>query len=861
MLSILWLFVSYFLCFSNAVLIDDAFGSRESINYLYGGSLNNIHLLKNNILVGTNTHNQLLGIDVLNHDSIKWKIDINELEKSNVISTGSHIYVYGSSQDIYQIDNLGNLEIIELGSVPKSLHDGKYGLFIIDSENVLKYYNGEFHTIDDNASSIRVDQNKGYIYLLVNDKKLIKLSKTGQVVFTTEVEVGSIKEFNKGILLTENDQIFKFDEHDKTFKRIENDSFKNLVIVDNNLLYATLNDAVQLIHVTKNQKTELLEVIKLKPNAKVELFTTPLNAFLVVSYQNLKQVHDLTDLLDTKDAKSIKQLILKLSLDFPHLLVSINKDQLNLLLINDQLVGEVYSLFDGSKVESIYPQFHQYSSKANKYIIVDEPESESIKHELELILHEGDGVYVLTNWIRRVTRHLAELGKFISSFNYKNLFTSNESIGFVKLIVFYDEEYKKFVAVKSNNFEIAWEFPIEGDFITLRQIRNGNIIGIFKSTIIEINTADGSIVKQTSNDSGFFDVFDVEGVLGFENKYGFQLSAPVDTNTFFKKVISSDEVAGFVIPAGSLDSKKTWSFKLDENIVSCKNIPADSTTSSLGIPLADKLVLYKYLNPNTISLLTFGKSLKFHLIDGITGNLLYSYTHDTSETVDLDSISLVMDDNWIVYSYFTSEPRLEQRINVIDLFDAQFSSNASGIASLKTIDKVSTKSFIYPERIVQLQSTRSLYGITLKSIVALTELGSLIEIPKFILNSRRPEHEVKAADYGNDFNMVPYDPIIAKTTFQVLNHKYQLNSGNDAGAKGSILVKPTLFESTSVICYFNNENQFCSVIQPSSSFDLLNKGFDKIKLLITIVVLFAGFIISKPFVFNKKLNAQWIDRK
>ena len=31
-----------------------------------------------------------------------------------MISTGSHIYVYGSSQDIYQIDDLGNLEIIEL---------------------------------------------------------------------------------------------------------------------------------------------------------------------------------------------------------------------------------------------------------------------------------------------------------------------------------------------------------------------------------------------------------------------------------------------------------------------------------------------------------------------------------------------------------------------------------------------------------------------------------------------------------------------------------------------------------------------------------------------------------------------------
>ena len=65
----------------------------------------------------------------------------------------------------------------------------------------------------------------------------------------------------------------------KHLKRIENDSFKNLVIVDNNLLYATLNDAVQLIHVTKNQKTELLEVIKLKPNAKSRVIYYSLECF------------------------------------------------------------------------------------------------------------------------------------------------------------------------------------------------------------------------------------------------------------------------------------------------------------------------------------------------------------------------------------------------------------------------------------------------------------------------------------------------------------------------------------------------------------------------------------------------------
>ena len=43
------------------------------------------------------------------------------------------------------------------------------------------------------------------------------------------------------------------------------------------------------------------------------------------------------------------------------------------LLINDQLVGEVYSLFDGSKVESIYPQFHQYSSRLTNTLLLMNP--------------------------------------------------------------------------------------------------------------------------------------------------------------------------------------------------------------------------------------------------------------------------------------------------------------------------------------------------------------------------------------------------------------------------------------------------------------------------------------------------------
>lgn len=854
----LYIIVSYFLCLTSAVLVNEAFGSREAVNYLYGQDLKNFHLLKNNILVVTNSFDQLLGIDVIHDDSISWKIQLNDLKSNKIVSTDSKIFVYGSTHEIFQIDYHGHLEIIDIGSIPKKLYGIKNGILIIDSENNLKYYDSDkkILPIQSDVSFIRVDQDLSGTFVIINDKKLIKFSKIGKILYSIDLAVGSIKEFKSGIILTENDQIFKFNEHDKAFKRIENDSFKNLVIIDKDNLYSTLSESLQLIRI-KDKAATLVDVIKVKTNSKIDLFSTPLNEFIGISNGNIKDFYDLTDFIETKDSKSIKHFIFKVAKDFPYNFITIEDNQLNLLSMDTNLFGELFNLADGLKVKNITPKYHQYSSKLNKYLIIDEPESELAKSEYELILHESDSKFILTNWIHRVVRHLGELGRFITSLGYKNLFTSQvDSIKFVKLIVFYDEDHRKLVSVKSNNFDIAWELPINksGDFIALAQTGNEEITIVFKSLIVKVNSRNGTVIDQKPNDGGYTNVFQVQDALAFENKNGFTLVGNLTENVYFRKAINNDEIVGYVISPGSTKSAQTWSYKFDAQIVSWTNIPADSTTSSLGIPLANKSVLYKYLNPNTISVLTFKDGvLKFYLIDGISGNLLYSQTHNSGETIDPTSVNLIMDDNWIIYSYFTIQPRLEQRINVIDLFDSEYSPDAN--KSSINVAKFSAKSFVYPERILNLQNTRSVYGITLKSIVALTELGNLIEIPKFILNSRRPENDVNKEEYANDFNMVPYDPIIAKTNLQILNHKYQLKNN------GEILIKPTSFESTSVICFFNNENQYCGLIQPSNSFDLLSQGFDKVKLLITIGILLIGFIASKPFVFNKKLNAQWLDRK
>ena len=76
--------------------------------------------MKNNILVVTNSFDQLLGIDVIHDDSILWKIQLNDLKSNKIVSTDSKIFVYGSTYEIFQIDYHGHLEIIDIGSIPKN---------------------------------------------------------------------------------------------------------------------------------------------------------------------------------------------------------------------------------------------------------------------------------------------------------------------------------------------------------------------------------------------------------------------------------------------------------------------------------------------------------------------------------------------------------------------------------------------------------------------------------------------------------------------------------------------------------------------------------------------------------------------
>ncbi|KAI5967930.1 hypothetical protein CANMA_002698 [Candida margitis] len=861
--------------YAHAILIDKAFTSTESINYLYQTPVYDLQVLDSNILVARNDAKQLIGLDVLNQNLIQWKLDLDVTKDYQLLVTNDKILGFKLNEpEIIEIDANGAINFIDIKRSIAHLYECKYGgVFVLTTDNALIYIdqNSNKHQVHSNVSNFVVDCHDGYIYLIIDSAQLIKLSTKGEIVFEKEVSLGSIREFKSGIALTQNDQIFKLDHRSKSFKRVDNDEFGNLVVIGSSYLYSRSPKAVKLINIDKKAK----QVFEIKATSLVKLYSTTLQHLLIISDGTTRQVYDLTDFLYTHDTHSIKKFQFKLGKDYPYELIATTPDfQLGYVALDGNLYGELFSLFDGSKVKDIKPTKPQYSSDKGIYIIIDPPESDKIKSEVYNLAKESNSKLVFTNWLHRVIRHLNELGRFIVDYNHWFDFEDLSMDAFNKLIVFYDAKDHKVVAVNSYDGEVAWEsnpLGVESEFITLKQIDTQDnqevILVVFATEIYKLYSHNGAIASVISNDEGYTNIVPVDTFYALESNHKFLIphANPSGEKLHFAKTIDDSEIDGHVILPGSLDSIQTWSYNFNEPIVAQARINnQDSKVSTIGIPKSDKSVLYKYLNRNLIAVLTLEDQLKFYLLDGVSGELLHQQSHNKSEIIDPNSINLIIDDNWIVYTYFTKQPRLEQRINVIDLFKTSNKDNkdTNSNAGLK-IGQVFTESFVYPERILDLSSTQSKHGITLKSIIAYTESGNLVELPKFILNSRRPQHQMKPTEFQDDFRLTPYDPIVPKNNYQTINHKYQLfgKTNKKKESASSILIKPTDFESTVVVCFLNNEVRYCSLVQPSLSFDLLNKNFEKLKLVITIVILFVLFIVTKPYVANKKLKSQWLDYK
>lgn len=487
-------------------------------------------------------------------------------------------------------------------------------------------------------------------------------------------------------------------------------------------------------------------------------------------------------------------------------------------------------------------------------------------HHLESDQHSKS---LLFRYIIRCKNHLVELGQFATSFTRsvpKELSTTQDDEYHVgSLLVFYDHVLSTLVAKDTKDGLIVWTLlcPLNGDRIYYIQI-DSELAVLDEKNLLIVNLRDGTIVSTETFSKPIDKIFQ----LGNSEKPCVGVRSGSSFKTFFCEKQSEDvqylleetkhHLQGYRYSKETL--VPTWRFSYEndsERLVAVSNI-GHKLLNAVGIARFDQSILYKFLHPNLVAILTkHEEDLYVSLLDGVSGNL-YMEECVTSGNVLLSSVNLVQNDNWVVISYVVKgDSGNEQRVTVYDLFTDSKIADSDFISTFESLHfNVTVKTFIYPERISSMAVTNTKFGITTKSIIAFTTSGNLIEIPKFILNSRRIDNrKMTQDDFMDDFRMIPYEPLIKKDPLKVLNHRVKLFSdGVD-----QILVQPTELESTTVVCLVNSINEFCTLVQPSLSYDILPASFQKVNLLLTIGALFVAYVVSKPFVYSKKLNNKWFD--
>lgn len=471
---------------------------------------------------------------------------------------------------------------------------------------------------------------------------------------------------------------------------------------------------------------------------------------------------------------------------------------------------------------------------------------------------------VLLRWLLRLVGHLSALGRFfvetlkmpVSSLNFESV--EHDLQG---LLVMYDEESGYLSGRNSRTGEDLWQSASSYKHHLVDLVTSGeNVVVVLDELWMLLETREGKIIAEGK----FPSPPDAVMVLGEKGdviaaRYGdsFQILVghePEEETQYVSRRVGNT-IQGYVAQDGALIP--TW--KLEEEEVLAVALNGNAPTQAVGISQHDRSVLYTFLNPNLVAVISrVPGGFKATFLDSVVGNVLLVQRHE-NVTFDAESFRVAVVDNWVVYSYLVVSPKVEQRVTVVDLFtnsELAVKGKVSVFESSLRVESVTSQTFVFGEKIVAMASTFTRFGITVKSALFLTESGSLVEVPKYVLNSRRIRgRKMTQQDFESDFRMMPYEPIILKDDMKVLNHGYKLQPS----ANTQILVQPTEYESSAVVCLINKYNDFCTVVQPSMSFDLLGRGFDKFKLILTILALVLAVVITQPLVASRKLKNKWVD--
>ncbi|KAJ8320425.1 hypothetical protein KUTeg_002012 [Tegillarca granosa] len=336
-----------------------------------------------------------------------------------------------------------------------------------------------------------------------------------------------------------------------------------------------------------------------------------------------------------------------------------------------------------------------------------------------------------------------------------------------------------------------------------------------------------------------------------------------DTSSIFMFVadISTGIITGFKTESKNkeLVSNKVWTVNLQkkqQTITGIYGKRAVEHVHSQGRVLGDRSVLYKYLNPNLIVVVTEGEDttsssqkgpgnfISIYLIDSVTGHMVFHCSHKRSK----GPVNVIHSENWVVYNYFNQKSR-RYEIAVLELFEGKDQSNATAFSSFSAPREplVLRQSYIMPLAISTMATTITEKGITSKNIIFALKLGGLLSLPKALLDPRRP---IIPTQETMEEGTIPYIPELPVSTEAVINYNQSVYNVRD------IQTSPAGLESTSLVLSYGLD-LFFTRVTPSKMFDVLKEDFDYYFISLVLGGMFAVSFISQKLAGRKALTRAW----
>jgi len=498
-----------------------------------------------------------------------------------------------------------------------------------------------------------------------------------------------------------------------------------------------------------------------------------------------------------------------------------------------------------------------------------------------------DPQLLVQNFISRIKRHVSLLQSlFLAVTDFRLSGAQEDShnlegdkFGLRKIVV--GVTNKKMYGLDSKTGNIVWQLLFPGEGSALHILRDGRTdnnlaqaVLVYKHArstyfLLNFNPVTGSTIKHEVSP------FDLDQVLLLPELphdclrplllVGKDLSASVypeyavthvaDAPKMFVVTEREGTLTGNLLTVSNQAVSLTPVWNLvspGTKILKIRTRRSEEKVHSAGRVMADRSVLFKYMNPNLALVMSEGLDsssktfITVQVVDLVTGKVFFSATHKKV----LPPFHSVHSENWAVYSYFNDKARRTELVS-LEMYEGKEQANATIFSSIDNmvVPLVERQAYILPiSDVVAIEETITGKGITSKHLLVASSQGSVLDLPLHMVDPRRPALSTPA--HLREPGIPPYTPELPVPHESILNYNQSVE-----GIQG-IVTSPSGLEST-VLVFIHGLDLYGTRIAPSKGFDLIKDDFEHLMIAAVLVGLLAASYGTRKLSQRKMLNQAW----